>query len=54
MARKSESMKKTRNRYSQAYKDESLALADRIDISAAARELGLQPSPLFQWRTKSQ
>lgn len=54
MARQSASMKKTRNRYSQAYKDEDLALADRIGISAAARELGVQPSQLYQWRAKSQ
>lgn len=41
-------MKKTRTRYSQDYKAEALALAERVDISAAARELGLQPSQLYQ------
>lgn len=54
MARQAALMKKTRTRYSQAYKDEALALADRIGISAAARELGLQPSQLYQWRAKAQ
>ncbi|QJQ95864.1 MULTISPECIES: IS3 family transposase [Halomonadaceae] len=54
MARQATSMKKTRTRYSQAYKDEALALADRVGASAAARELGLQPSQLYQWRAKAQ
>lgn len=38
-------MKKTHDSYSQAYKDEALALADRIGISAAARELGCGHHP---------
>ena len=54
MARQATSMKKPRTRYSQAYKDEALALADRVGSSAAARELGLQPSQLYQWRAKAQ
>ncbi|MCE8019226.1 transposase [Halomonas sp. MCCC 1A11036] len=55
MARQATSMtKKTRTRYSQAYKAEALALADRVGASAAARELGLQPSQLYQWRAKAQ
>jgi len=54
MARQATSMKKTRTRYSQAYKDEALALADRVGASAAGRELGLQPSQLYQWRAKAQ
>ncbi len=45
-------MKKTRNRYSQAYKDEALPLADHMGISG--RELGVQPNQLYQWRAKSQ
>lgn len=54
MARQATSMKKTRTRYSQVYKDEALVLADRVGASAAARELGLQPSQLYQWRAKAQ
>lgn len=54
MARQAASMTKTRTRYSQDYKAEALALADRVGISAAARELGLQPSQLYQWRAKAQ
>ncbi|WP_369413777.1 transposase [Halomonas alkalisoli] len=49
----STSVKKTRTRHSQAYKDEALALADRVGASTAARELGLQPSQLYQWRAKA-
>ena len=41
-------MKKSRTRYSQDYKAEALALADRVGTNAAARELGLQPSQLYQ------
>ena len=54
MARQATSMKKTRACYSQTYKGEALALADRVGASAAARELGLQPSQLYQWRAQSQ
>lgn len=54
MARQATSMKKTRTHYSQVYKDEALALADRVGASAAACELGLQPSQLYQWRAKAQ
>lgn len=52
MARQAASMKKIRTRYSQAYKDEALTLADRVGVSAAARDLGLHPSQLYQWRSK--
>ncbi|SHM82238.1 Transposase [Halomonas cupida] len=52
MARQEASIKKTRTRYSQDYKTEALALAGHVGISAAARELGLQPSQLYQWRAK--
>ena len=54
MARQATPMKKTRARYTQAYRDETLALADRVGVSAAARELGLHPSQLYQWRIKAQ
>lgn len=47
-------MKKTRNRYSTEFKDEALALADRIGATTAARELHLQTSQLYQWRAKAQ
>lgn len=47
-------MKKQRTHYSDAYRAEALALAERVGIAAAAREMGLQPSQLYQWRTKLQ
>jgi transposase len=47
-------MTKSRTRYTQTYKDEALALADRMGVAAAARELGIQASQLYQWRTKAQ
>ncbi|SER18510.1 transposase [Azotobacter beijerinckii] len=47
-------MKPTRTRHSQAYKDEALALAERIGVSQAAEQLGLQPSQLYGWRSKQQ
>ena len=33
---------------------EALALADRIGVAAAARELGIHASQLYQWRSKAQ
>ncbi|WP_089685290.1 IS3 family transposase [Billgrantia gudaonensis] len=54
MAKQATSMKKTRARYSDAYREEALALADRVGAAAAARELGLQTSQLYQWRAKAQ
>ena len=39
-------MKQTRTRHSQTYKDEALALAERIGVSKPAEHLGLQASQL--------
>ena len=44
----------SRKRYSAEYKAETLTLAERIGVSAAARELGLHDSQLYAWRTKAQ
>ena len=55
MARSTTSMKKkSYTRYSEAYRQEALALADRIGVAAAARELGLHSSQLYQSRSKVQ
>ncbi len=51
MARQAAPMQKNCTRYTQAHKDEALALADRIGVTAAAREL-IHASPLYQRRTK--
>ena len=45
--------KKTRIRYSQQYKDEALALAERVGMSKAAAQLGLKEAQLYTWRTKA-
>ena len=55
MARSTTSMKKkSYTRYSDGYRQEALALADRIGVAAAARELGIHASQLYQWRSKAQ
>ena len=54
MARQATPMKKQRTHYSDAYREEALSLADRVGVTAAARELGVQPSQLYQWRAKVQ
>jgi len=46
--------KKSYTRYSDAYRQEALALADRIGVAAAARELDIHASQLYQWRSKAQ
>lgn len=47
------SKKQVRSKYSQGYRDEALALAERLGVSSAARELGIQPSQIYQWRAKA-
>ena len=45
--------KLSRNRYSPAFKQEALALADRVGAAEAARQLGLQAAQLYAWRSKA-
>lgn len=44
--------KKTQTQYSQSYKDDALALAERIGFSKAATQLGIQESQLYYWKNK--
>ena len=44
---------KIRQRYSQQYKTESLALAEKVGVPTAARQLGLHDSQLYSWRSKA-
>jgi len=44
---------KPRRRHSQQYKTEALALAERVGVTAAAQQLGLQESQLYSWRGKA-
>lgn len=43
--------KKQRKTYTTEFKQEALKLADRIGVSAAAKELGLYDSQLYNWRS---
>ena len=45
--------KTTRKQYSKEFKDEALALAERLGVPAAAKELGLHESQLYGWRVKA-
>ncbi len=42
-----------RKRHSQQYKVEARALAERVGVPAAAKQLGLHESQLYSWRAKS-
>ena len=42
-----------RARYSAEYRAEALALAERISVAAAARELGLYATQIYAWRSKA-
>jgi transposase len=44
---------KTRQRHSQQYKTESLALAETVGVPTAAKQLGLHESQLYSWRSKA-
>lgn len=50
---KQEGTGKSRKGYSKQYKDEALALAERVGISEAARQLGLHDTLLYSWRGKA-
>ena len=54
MARKSKTAKQTRRRYLPEFKQEALALADKVGVAEAASQLGLQTSQIYGWRTKAQ
>jgi len=43
----------SRKRHSQQYKAEALALAERVGVSTAAKQLGIHESQLYSWRAKS-
>lgn len=46
--------KKARRKHSPEFKSEALALADRVGVTEAARQLKLQPSQLYSWRSQVQ
>ena len=53
MARAVKQDKQTRNRYSDEYRSEAQALADRVGVASAAKQLGLHESQLYAWRGKA-
>ncbi len=46
--------KKPRKQHSSEFRSEALKLAERIGVTAAARELSLYESQLYNWRSKQQ
>ncbi len=46
--------KKPRKQHSSEFRSEALKLAERIGVTAAARELSLYESQLYAWRSKLQ
>ena len=53
MTRAKQQDKKVRKHYSEEYKREGLALAGRVGVTAAARQLGVHESQLYGWRAKA-
>ena len=54
MVRKTKTTKRARRRYSPEFKQEALALAQKVGVSEAAVQLELASSQLYDWRTKAQ
>jgi transposase len=52
MTRASKPGKAKRTRHSPQFKSEALALAERLGVGAAAKQLGLHSSQLYDWRSK--
>lgn len=46
--------KKPRKQHTPEFRHEALKLAERIGVAAAARELSLYESQLYNWRSKQQ
>jgi len=53
MTRKTGTKKTTRRQHSQEFREEALALGERVGIPKAAQELGLHESQLYGWRSKA-
>ena len=53
MTSKAGTKKTTRRKHSPEFRAEALALAEKIGIPKAARELGLHDSQLYGWRSKA-
>ncbi|WP_438985632.1 transposase, partial [Aequoribacter sp.] len=53
MTSKTGTKKTTRRKHSPEFRAEALALAEKIGIPKAAKELGLHDSQLYGWRSKA-
>ena len=53
MTSKAGTKRTTRRKHSPEFRAEALALAEKIGIPKAARELGLHDSQLYGWRSKA-
>ena len=54
MTKPATTSKKTRKQHTPEFRTEALKLAERIGVAAAARELSLYESQLYNWRSKQQ
>lgn len=54
MTKPASTSKTARKQYTPEFRDEALKLAERIGVAAAARELSLYESWLYNWRSKQQ
>ena len=50
--RKKSAGKQCRQRYPDEFKAEAVKLSERVGTTAAARELGIQTSQIYNWRAK--
>ncbi|MVF14962.1 transposase, partial [Ketobacter sp. MCCC 1A13808] len=53
MTTKTTSKKTSRRKYSPEFRREALALAEKIGVAEAAKQLGLHDSQLYSWRSKA-
>lgn len=54
MTKQATAIKKIRKQYTPEFRQEALKLAERVGVAAAARELSLYESQLYNWRSKQQ
>ncbi|ELB6604169.1 IS3 family transposase [Salmonella enterica] len=54
MTKPASTTKKPRKQHTPEFRQEALKLAERIEVAAAARELNLYESQLYNWRSKQQ
>jgi len=53
MTKQTKQGKSSRRRHNQQFKTEALALAERVGVPEAARQLGLHESQLYGWRSRA-